>query len=238
MTTPPVADRVKLPGSATGQRCKQDRAWTAEPNPGGLAQPVGGRPSWSRPPSIGWAAALGPRWLRPSERGLAPARYPARPGPGAAPAGADPRPDRPLPPRDRRRHRDRRPRPSHRGMGLVAQSRRRLQPVPPGGEALADRVRAGLAEVTRYPAAIEVEVRDGIVTLARPVLRQEADEVRRVVADLPGVAGVEDRLEIRSRRATCRPAHARRLGGGPSRSCCSSGGHRGHGCWPVRLAAG
>jgi uncharacterized membrane protein len=41
-----------------------------------------------------------------------------------------------------------------------------------------------------------VEVREGIVTLAGPVLRQEAEEVRRVVADLPGVTGVEDRLEI------------------------------------------
>jgi uncharacterized membrane protein len=85
----------------------------------------------------------------------------------------------------------------HRGMGLVAQSRRRLQPGPPGGEALADRVRAELADLTRYPGAIGVEVRDGIVTLAGPVLREEADQVRRVVADLPGVTGVEDRLEIK-----------------------------------------
>jgi uncharacterized membrane protein len=85
----------------------------------------------------------------------------------------------------------------HRGVGLVARSRRRLQLVPPGGEALADRVRAQLADLTRYPGAIEVEGRKGIVTLAGPVLRQEADEVRRVVADLPGVAGVEDRLEIK-----------------------------------------
>jgi uncharacterized membrane protein len=85
----------------------------------------------------------------------------------------------------------------HRSVGLVARSRRRLQPVPPGGEALGDRVRARVAEVTRYSGAIGVEVREGIVTLAGPVLRQEADEVRRVVADLPGVAGVEDRLEIK-----------------------------------------
>jgi uncharacterized membrane protein len=85
----------------------------------------------------------------------------------------------------------------HRGVGLVAKGRRRLQLVPPGGEALADRVRAELADLTRYPGAIGVEVREGIVTLAGPVLRQEADEVRRVVADLPGVSGIEDRLEIK-----------------------------------------
>ena len=94
----------------------------------------------------------------------------------------------------------------HRGVGLVAKSRRRLQLVPPGGEALADRVRAQLADLTRYPGAIEVEARKGIVTLAGPVLRQEADEVRRVVADLPGVAGVEDRLEIKEQASDLPPS--------------------------------
>ena len=96
----------------------------------------------------------------------------------------------------------------HRGVGLVAKSRRRLQSVPPGGEALADQVQAQLADLTRYPGAIEVEVREGIVTLAGPVLRQEADQVRRVVADLPGVTGVEDRLEIKE-QATDLPPSAR-----------------------------
>jgi uncharacterized membrane protein len=99
----------------------------------------------------------------------------------------------------------------HRGVGLVAKSRRRLQPVPPGGEALADRVRTELADLTRYPGAIGVQVRDGIVTLAGPVLRQEADEVRRVVADLPGVTGVEDRLEIKE-QASDLPPSAREQG--------------------------
>jgi uncharacterized membrane protein len=94
----------------------------------------------------------------------------------------------------------------HRGVGLVAKSRRRLQPGPPGGEALADRVRARLADATRYPGAIGVQVRDGIVTLAGPVLRQEADQVRRVVADLPGVTGVEDRLEIKEQASDLPPS--------------------------------
>jgi hypothetical protein len=169
MTTPPVADRVKLPGSPPVSAASRTEHGRQNPIQG-LAQPVGGRPSWSRPPGIGWAA-LGPRWLRPSERGLAPARCPARPGPDGR---------RQALVRDQTVHylhetadatgtaaRDLR----HRGVGLVAKSRRRLQPVPPGGEALADRVRARLVEVTRYPAAIGVEVRDGIVTLAGPVLR-------------------------------------------------------------------
>jgi uncharacterized membrane protein len=99
----------------------------------------------------------------------------------------------------------------HRGVGLVGKSRRRLQPVPPSGEALADRVRARLVEVTRYPGAIGVEVRDGIVTLAGPVLRQEADEVRRVVADFPGVTGVEDRLEIKERASDLPPSAQERV---------------------------
>jgi uncharacterized membrane protein len=94
----------------------------------------------------------------------------------------------------------------HRGVGLVARSRRRLQPIPPAGEALADRVRAELADLTRYPGAIGVEVREGIVTLAGPVLRQEAEEVRRVVADLPGVAGVEDQLEIKEQASDLPPS--------------------------------
>ena len=104
----------------------------------------------------------------------------------------------------------------HRSVGLVAKSRRRLQPVPPAGEALADRVRARLAEVTRYPGAIGVEVRDGIVTLAGPMLRQDAEEVRRVVADLPGVSGVEDRLEIKE-QADDLPPSAREQAQEPAR---------------------
>jgi hypothetical protein len=51
-----------------------------------------------------------------------------------------------------------------------------------------------------------VEVREGIVTLAGPVLRQEADQMRRVVADLPGVTGVEDRLEIKEQAGDLPPS--------------------------------
>ena len=39
-----TTDLVKLPGSATGQRCKKDGGWALEPN-AGLPQTAGGRPT-------------------------------------------------------------------------------------------------------------------------------------------------------------------------------------------------
>jgi hypothetical protein len=68
-TTPPVADRVKLPGSATGQRGKQDQGGTAEPKLG-VGGDVSGRPAGSdRPASAGrpgWQPAPGRGWRRPN----------------------------------------------------------------------------------------------------------------------------------------------------------------------------
>ena len=75
-TTPPVADRVKLPGSATGQRGKQDQGGTAEPKlgvggdvsgrPAGPDRPASaGRPGWQPAPGRGWRPAQCPARLEP-----------------------------------------------------------------------------------------------------------------------------------------------------------------------------
>jgi hypothetical protein len=67
--TPPLADRVKLSGSATGSAASRTEGWTADPNLGvgadgrRLTEPVKtarhrlGGPKW-RPPSGGVAASL------------------------------------------------------------------------------------------------------------------------------------------------------------------------------------
>jgi hypothetical protein len=69
-TTLPVTDRVKLPGSVTGQRGKQDQGGTAEPH---LGVGVGGQwstelvqtaryrlagPGWQPPPGRGWRGPM------------------------------------------------------------------------------------------------------------------------------------------------------------------------------------
>ena len=84
----------------------------------------------------------------------------------------------------------------NRGYGMVAMSRRAFRRGPLRGAALQQRVQAELRRAASHPRAIEVQARDGIVTLRGPVLREEAQRVREAVAAIPDVEQVEDQLEV------------------------------------------
>jgi uncharacterized membrane protein len=85
----------------------------------------------------------------------------------------------------------------NRAAGAAAQTRNVLSFGPPSGEQLERRVRARINRVCRQPHRIDVAVRDDVVTLAGPVLREDAERVRRAVADMRGVGQLEDRLEVK-----------------------------------------
>jgi uncharacterized membrane protein len=85
----------------------------------------------------------------------------------------------------------------HRVEGLQAMSRHLLR----RGECVADetlagRVRAVLGRYCSHPHAIEVTVREGHVMLAGPILAHEVPGLLHAVKHVPGVRGVENRLEV------------------------------------------
>jgi len=85
----------------------------------------------------------------------------------------------------------------HRMIGLQAMSRRLFQhgeSVP--DQTLVERVRATLGRYCSHPHAIDASVRDGDVTLAGPILAFEAPGLLRAVKSVPGVRGVDNRLEL------------------------------------------
>jgi len=87
----------------------------------------------------------------------------------------------------------------HRVHGLQAMSRRLLQrggDVP--DETLVGRVRAVLGRYVSHPHAIEVSVDAAQVTLSGPILADEVPGLLGAVKHVPGVRGVENRLEVHS----------------------------------------
>ena len=85
----------------------------------------------------------------------------------------------------------------HRMEGLQAISRRLLhrgERVP--DQTLVGRVRAVLGRYCSHPHAIAASVGDGEVTLAGPILAFEAPGLLRAVKRVPGVRGVDNRLEL------------------------------------------
>jgi hypothetical protein len=63
---------------------------------------------------------------------------------------------------------------------------------------LHDRVRSKMGHVIAHPGAVNVIARDGNVTLDGSVLRDEADRLLSVVAGIPGVHQVDNRLQVMS----------------------------------------
>ena len=61
------------------------------------------------------------------------------------------------------------------------------------------RVRSELGRTVRNPGAVEVSARAGKVTLAGPILSEEKSGAVSRVEAVPGVEGVEDRLESHER---------------------------------------
>src|SRR5262245_6050211 len=79
--------------------------------------------------------------------------------------------------------------------GSVAKARGALVPDHPTDPLLVERIRAKLGHHTTHPRAIAVEVHDGRVTLAGPILRDEVHGVLRAAGTTPGVREVENQLE-------------------------------------------
>jgi len=69
--------------------------------------------------------------------------------------------------------------------------------VPDG--VLEARVRSTMGRYVSHARSIEVVARGGRVTLRGPILAHEVDNLMRAVASIPGVAGVEDSLEVHER---------------------------------------
>lgn len=61
---------------------------------------------------------------------------------------------------------------------------------------LAERVRSHLGRAASNPGAIHVVAHEGQVTLSGPVLADEVDRLLKEVAQVRGVAGVENRLSV------------------------------------------
>ncbi len=96
--------------------------------------------------------------------------------------------------------------------GLQAEVRARLgEQGPVSDDVLAERVRAQLGRWVSHPRAIDVQARDGRVTVSGPILALEAAALLVAVRATRGVREVEDRLE-RHERAGDVPA----LQGDPS----------------------
>lgn len=92
---------------------------------------------------------------------------------------------------------------SNRLTGMQARLRRLLS----RRSAIADddlvvaRVRAKLGRVVSHPHAIEVAAQQGQVSLRGPVLAHETDNLLRAVRAVPGVIGIDDRLQAYKRQS-------------------------------------
>jgi uncharacterized membrane protein len=102
----------------------------------------------------------------------------------------------------------------NRAAGVAAKARGGLSVAAPRGERLERRVRARIDRACRHPHGIDVAVRDDEVTIAGPVLREDAQRVRRAVASLRAVGRLEDRLEVKEDSADL-PASTRQVPGRP-----------------------
>ena len=80
------------------------------------------------------------------------------------------------------------------GMGVAVRSW--VQPdAPVPDQVLAERVRAKLGLFSGHPSAIDVHVKDGVVTLTGPVLEDEMDGICAAIGKIPGVVQMFNRLE-------------------------------------------
>lgn len=106
----------------------------------------------------------------------------------------------------------------NRARGLLARVRGALTQGPLDDRQLAERIRARLGFLVRHPGSVEVEVRDGVVTLSGPVLADEAPRLCARVASMHGVQGLDSRLSVHEE-----PAGVPGLQGEPARPRRGSG---------------
>lgn len=85
---------------------------------------------------------------------------------------------------------------SNRARGIVAETRSALTQEPVPDEILVERVRAKIGRIVTHPGSIDVAVRDGVVTLRGPILKNEVKPLLSCVRRVRGVAAVEDQLTV------------------------------------------
>src|SRR5207302_4874609 len=85
--------------------------------------------------------------------------------------------------------------------GLSAEASTRWTQAPADDRVLAERVRSKIGRYVSHPRSIEVAVTNGRVTLSGPILAREVDCLLDAVASVPGVTGVENRLDIHAQAA-------------------------------------
>jgi hypothetical protein len=85
---------------------------------------------------------------------------------------------------------------ANRARGAVAELRGRLRNDPVSDDILRDRVRARVGAVVGHASSIEVDVRDGLVTLRGPVLAHDLERLLRRVGAVRGAQGVDNQLDV------------------------------------------
>jgi hypothetical protein len=84
---------------------------------------------------------------------------------------------------------------AQRTRGIVAATRGRLSHEPVSDAVLIERVRATLGRAVSHPRAVDVEARDGEITLRGPILAHEVDGAIATISSVRGVITVIDELD-------------------------------------------
>lgn len=84
---------------------------------------------------------------------------------------------------------------AHRAQGIAAATRGRFSTEDVSDGRLIERVRAKLGRVCSHPRAIEVDARDGEITLRGPIFAAEVDDLLAMTANVRGVRAVVNELE-------------------------------------------
>lgn len=84
----------------------------------------------------------------------------------------------------------------NRAKGVAAQRIAMFRAATPDDRILEERVRETLGRATSHPRAIEVEARDGVVTLRGPVLTADAERLVERVAEVNGVRELDAQLDV------------------------------------------
>ena len=80
--------------------------------------------------------------------------------------------------------------------GAVAEAKRFWTPEEVADDVLADRVRTALGRVISHPRSVEVSAEHGWITLTGRIIASEERRLLHRIRRVPGVRGVENRLEV------------------------------------------
>jgi uncharacterized membrane protein len=80
--------------------------------------------------------------------------------------------------------------------GAVSEAKRFWTPEEVADDVLADRVRTALGRVISHPRSVEVSAEHGWITLSGPIIASEESRLLRRIRKVPGVRGVENKLEV------------------------------------------